>query len=167
MKACEGRDRTLDWAHPVENSVYYSDEFKLIACFPLKAGTTNWQKLLGILENGGKLPENWYYGDSPSLRKLIQEYDKPKLYHYAYVFLRFVFHCKASLIAHFPLRQIGAFRPLRRDCSRLRDRRMSWIVSKRRAAVFLSVESLILSAFKKVKDTNITNFAFFFTLRAN
>ena len=36
------------------------------------------------------------------------------------------------------MRQIGSFRPLRRDCARLAYRRMSWIVSKGRAAVFLS-----------------------------
>ena len=36
----------------------------------------------------------------------------------------------------FPMRQIGAFRPLRRDCTSLRDRRMSWIVSIGRIAVF-------------------------------
>ena len=55
------------------------------------------------------------------------------------------------------MRQIGAFRPLRRDCVRLRDRRMSWIVSKRRAAVFLShiaaetsVKYYEVSQFKKV-----------------
>ena len=54
-------------------------------------------------------------------------------------------------------RQFGEFRPLRRDCARLRDRRMSWIVSKGRAAVFLSniatgtsVECYVLSEFKKV-----------------
>ena len=35
-------------------------------------------------------------------------------------------------------RQISAFQPLGRDCTRLRDRRMSWIVSKGRAAFFLS-----------------------------
>ena len=38
----------------------------------------------------------------------------------------------------FPLRQIGLFRPLRGDCTRLRDRRVSWIVSKGRAAFFIS-----------------------------
>ena len=42
------------------------------------------------------------------------------------------------LTPRFPMRQIGAFRTLRRDCARLRHRRMSWIVSKGRAAVFLS-----------------------------
>ena len=36
------------------------------------------------------------------------------------------------------LRQIGAFWPLTGDCTRLRDRRMSLIMSKGRAAVFLS-----------------------------
>ena len=29
------------------------------------------------------------------------------------------------------LRQIGAFRPFKRDCAKLRDRRKNWIVSKR------------------------------------
>ena len=33
-------------------------------------------------------------------------------------------------------RQFGEFRALRRECTRLRDRRMSWIVSKGRAAIF-------------------------------
>ena len=33
---------------------------------------------------------------------------------------------------------VGSFRPMRRDFRRLRDRRISWIVSKRRAAVFIS-----------------------------
>ena len=54
-------------------------------------------------------------------------------------------------------RQFGEFRPLRKDCARLRDRRMSWIVSKGRAAAFLSeiangtsVEYYLLSEFKKV-----------------
>ena len=39
-------------------------------------------------------------------------------------------------LAHFS--QIGAFQLLRRDCTRLRDRRMTWIVLKGRAVVFLS-----------------------------
>ena len=43
-----------------------------------------------------------------------------------------------SLNSWFPMRQIDAFQPLRRDCAKLRDRKMSRIVSKRRAAVFLS-----------------------------
>ena len=33
------------------------------------------------------------------------------------------------LTSRFPMRQIGAFRPLRKDFARLRDRRMSWIVA--------------------------------------
>ena len=36
-------------------------------------------------------------------------------------------------------RWIGAFRPSRRDCARLRDRRISWIVWKFRALLFLSL----------------------------
>ena len=54
-------------------------------------------------------------------------------------------------------RQIGGFRPLKSDLTRLRDRRMNWIVSKGRAAVFLSyieteasVKSHVLAQFKKV-----------------
>ena len=35
----------------------------------------------------------------------------------------------------FQLNQIWFFAPLRTDCARLRDCRMSWIVSERRAAV--------------------------------
>ena len=36
------------------------------------------------------------------------------------------------------LSQIGAFWPLTSDCTRLRHRRMSWMVPESRAAVFLS-----------------------------
>ena len=61
--------------------------------------------------------------------------------------------------------KIDAFPPLRRDCARLRDRRMSCLVSKGPAAVFLlnikagaSVKSHVLSQFKKINSTNITNF---------
>ena len=53
------------------------------------------------------------------------------------------FDCKTSIDFHwktrrFPMRQIGTFWPLRRDCTRLRHRRMSIIVSKGRASFFLS-----------------------------
>ena len=50
------------------------------------------------------------------------------------------------------MRQIGAFQPLRRDCAKVRDRRV-WIVSNGRAAVFLSymeVKSHQFSEFQKV-----------------
>ena len=43
-----------------------------------------------------------------------------------------------TLTARFPMSQIGAFRPFRRNRARLRDRRMSWVVLKDRAAIFLS-----------------------------
>ena len=36
-----------------------------------------------------------------------------------------------NLTPRLPMRQIGALRPLRRNCARLRDRRMSWIASKK------------------------------------
>ena len=62
-----------------------------------------------------------------------------------------------GLTPRFPIRQIGEFRHLRRDCARLRDPRMSWKVSKGRAAVRLSyieawtfVESHVPSEFEKV-----------------
>ena len=44
---------------------------------------------------------------------------------------------KIYLTTWFPLRPISAFRPLARDRARLRARRISWIVSKRRASVFI------------------------------
>ena len=56
------------------------------------------------------------------------------------------------------LRRIGAFWPLRRDCIKLRHRRMSWIVSKGQAFIFLSeieaelsFKSHVLSQFKNSK----------------
>ena len=50
-----------------------------------------------------------------------------------------------SLTPRFPMRQIGAFRLVRRDYARLRDRRMSWIVSKRQASVFYNKLKLFLN----------------------
>ena len=85
MKACEGRDRTLTSAHHVENSIFYSDKFKLIACFPLKAGTTNWQKLLakvnGQTDEQIKKWDEGDYGnyDPDRFRKLIKTYGKTNL----------------------------------------------------------------------------------------
>ena len=73
MKACEGRDRTLNSAHPVENSIFYNDEFKLIACFPLKAGTTNWQKLLAKLN--GQTDEQIAKWDNGHLNGALANYD--------------------------------------------------------------------------------------------
>ena len=35
---------------------------------------------------------------------------------------------KFILTPRFPTSQIGVFRPLRRDCASLRDRRVSWVV---------------------------------------
>ena len=65
-------------------------------------------------------------------------------------------------------------RPLRRDCASLRARRISEIVSKGRAAVFLyqiepkrTVKSHILSQFEKVCAMIFTNFPIFSTLRAD
>ena len=71
-------------------------------------------------------------------------------------------------------RQFGEFRGLRRDCTRLRDRRMSLIVSKGRAAVFLSyiaagtsVKYYVLSQFKKVCAMAVFKFHDFSTLEAD
>ena len=73
-----------------------------------------------------------------------------------------------NLTPGFPMRQIGAFLRLRRDCARLRDRRMSLIVSKGRAAVFLSyiaagksVKYYVLSQFNKVCAMIFSNFTIF------
>ena len=66
------------------------------------------------------------------------------------------------------MRQISVFRLLSRDCAKLRDRILSWIVSKGRAAVFLSyveaeasVKSQELSEFQKVCAMSFTNFTIF------
>ena len=62
----------------------------------------------------------------------------------------------------FPMRQIGAFRPLRRHCARLRHRRMLWLVSKGRARFFyhkLKLEHLSNHTFShksKKKNTKIS-----------
>ena len=63
------------------------------------------------------------------------------------------------------MRQIGAFRPLRRDCAKLRDSIMSWIVSKGQAGVVLShieaeasVESHKFLANQKVCAKQISEF---------
>ena len=60
------------------------------------------------------------------------------------------------------LRQIGAFRPLRRDCIRLRHRRRSWIVSKGRAFIFYHKLNNICQitrtlTFQKIKGKNFIN----------
>ena len=82
--------------------------------------------------------------------------------------LQIVFQLLKYLTPRFPLRQIGAFRSLRRDCTRLRDHRMSLIESKGRAAVFISlneagtsVKSRVLSHFKKICAMIFINFTFF------
>lgn len=48
------------------------------------------------------------------------------------------------LTPRIPMRQSGAYRPLRSDCSRLRRRRKSWIESEFRAAIF-QLEKLLIS----------------------
>ena len=65
---------------------------------------------------------------------------------------------KMSLTFPFPLRQIGEFWPLRRDCARLRDRdldrRISWTVSKWRPPRVISWErGEIFFAIKKAFNT--------------
>ena len=42
------------------------------------------------------------------------------------------------LSRRFSIRQNSAFRSLRSDCTKLKHRRMSWVVSKGRAFIFLS-----------------------------
>ena len=69
------------------------------------------------------------------------------------------------LTSWFPMCQIGAFQPLRRDYAKLRYRGMSWIASKGRAALFLSyieaevsVKSHELSEFQNVCAMIFTKF---------
>ena len=42
------------------------------------------------------------------------------------------------LTRRFPMRQIGTFRSLKSDCTKLRHRRRSWVVSKGRVSIFVS-----------------------------
>ena len=58
-------------------------------------------------------------------------------------------------------RQIRVFRPLSRDYTRLKDRRMARIVPKGRTAVF---KLNLLSQFKNVCAMILTNFTFFFEM---
>ena len=73
-KECDNRGNPgLDGISGIENSIYYNDKYKIIACFPLKAGTTHWQTLLAILKTDGKMTkfaEKDIYGNAESLRKL-------------------------------------------------------------------------------------------------
>ena len=71
-------------------------------------------------------------------------------------------------------RQFGGFLPLRRESTRLRDRGMSWIVSKGRAALFLScivagtsVKYYVLSQLKKFVLRFFFKFHDFSILRAD
>ena len=72
-----GNPRALNGISATENSIYYNDKYKIIACFPLKAGTTHWQTLLAILKSDGKITEfeeKDIYGNAESLRKLAKSY---------------------------------------------------------------------------------------------
>ena len=80
-----------------------------------------------------------------------------------FISLPLIFELKIQcLTRRFPMRKIGAFRSLRSDCTRLRHRRMSFMVSKGRAAVFLSagasVKSHVVSQLKSPNFTNCTIF---------
>ena len=44
-----------------------------------------------------------------------------------------------AITPRFPLRQIGAFQPLRRDRARVRDGKMPWIVSKFLPSIFVLI----------------------------
>ena len=70
------------------------------------------------------------------------------------------------------LRQIGVFRSLKGDCTRLRHLRMSWIVLKGRASilyhtfVYVIYHTFVLSQFKKSK-AGISQISRFLALRAD
>ena len=61
-----------------------------------------------------------------------------------------------GLTPRFPLRQLGAFRPLRRNLAKLRDRRLSWIVSKRRAPVFLALIKAEITTLTRFYDLSVS-----------
>ena len=77
VEECRNRgDSGLTGLSMTENSIYYNDEYKIIACFPLKSGTTHWQTVMAILESDGKKTafddNNFDYGKSESLRNLAE-----------------------------------------------------------------------------------------------
>ena len=61
---------------------------------------------------------------------------------------------ETDLIRRFQMRQIGAFQSLKSDCTKLRHRRMSWVVSKGG----ISVISHVFSQFKKNQRPEFHNF---------
>ena len=71
------------------------------------------------------------------------------------------------------VRQIGAFRLLKTDCTRLRHRRMSWVVSKGRGVFSIINWSWNICqvtrtlAIQKIRIPNFTNFTIFLALRAD
>ena len=70
-----GDSRALNGISATQNSIYFNDKYKIIACFPLKAGTTNWQTVLAILKSDGKITEfrnEEIYGNADSLQKLAR-----------------------------------------------------------------------------------------------
>ena len=73
---CQNRSSGLEGVSMTENSIYYNDKYKIIACFPLKSGTTHWQTLMAILETDGKKTDfdddHFEYGKSQSLRNLAK-----------------------------------------------------------------------------------------------
>ena len=48
------------------------------------------------------------------------------------------FHYFLFFTGRFPMRQLGAFRSLKIDCTNLRHRIMSWVVSKSRTSILIS-----------------------------
>ena len=77
---CQNRSSGLEGVSMTENSIYYNDKYKIIACFPLKSGTTHWQTLMAILETDGKKTDfdddHFEYGKSQSLRNLAKSIGK-------------------------------------------------------------------------------------------
>ena len=79
---CQNRSSSLEGVSMTENSIYYNDKYKIIACFPLKSGTTHWQTLMAILESDGKKTDfddqHFEYGKSQSLRNLAKSIGRNK-----------------------------------------------------------------------------------------
>ena len=91
VEECRNRgDFGLTGVSMTENSIYYNDQYKIIACFPLKSGTTHWQTVMAILESDGKKTafddNNFDYGKSESLRNLGESIGKSSIVRVAFLY---------------------------------------------------------------------------------
>ena len=106
-----------------------------------------------------------YDREKPYIQKTLSEKYKNDRVRLSVAGIIFWFHIK-KLTPRFSLSQIDVFRSLRRDYARLRNRRISWIVSKRGTSIFhkLNLKHLLNHTYShnwKKKSMNVTNFTIF------